>query len=175
MTSRSPETTDMADSVARRMLRSTTRLLVLTLMALVLAGCLGGPEIKPPTQVNGLLLADDTTNPDPEGRSSPVVVRLYQLEVPAKFASSDFFPLFDAENETLGESLVSRDELLVTPGGTAPFAFTVEPGAHFFGVVAAFRDIDNAQWRVVKPLPMDREQLDVRVFVKGKSVSLSIK
>src|SRR5207244_786913 len=81
------------------------------------------------------------------------VVRVYQLKDDAAFKDADFFALFDKEQATLAASLISRQELELSPGDQRKMDFPVSGEAKFLGVVAAFRDIRNAEWRVLKAAP----------------------
>jgi type VI secretion system protein VasD len=92
-------------------------------------------------------------NPDANGRPSPIVVRIYQLKTDAGFTAAEFFPLFDDDKKALGAELISRDEFVLGPGERRMIDVTVATETRFVGAVAAFRDIRNAQWRVLVPAP----------------------
>ena len=95
--------------------------------------------------------ASADTNPDATGRPSPVVVRVYQLKTDAAFSAADFFALFDDDKKVLGPELISRDELELSPSDRKTMEISVATETRFVGAVAAFRDIRNAQWRVLVP------------------------
>jgi type VI secretion system protein VasD len=98
-----------------------------------------------------MISAAPDTNPDPNGRPSPVVVRLYQLKGDAAFAGAEFFGLFDDEEQALGAELISRVEFVLAPAEERTVDVPVAAGARFVGALAAFRDIRNAQWRALVP------------------------
>jgi type VI secretion system protein VasD len=98
------------------------------------------PEAK--VKASMTIAASADTNPDANGRPSPIVVRVYQLKGDAAFTGAEFFPLFDEEQKVLGAEFITRDE--------------------FVGAVAAFRDIQNAQWRAVVPAPRSSMTVDVQ-------------
>jgi type VI secretion system protein VasD len=129
------------------------RLAGVALLAVVLAvgGCASGP--KKPAKVHLSVVANTDINPDAEDRPSPVVVRVYQLKDDAAFRDADFFALFDKEQATLAASLISRQEFELSPGDQRKMDFPVSGEAKFLAVVAAFRDIRNAEWRVLKAAP----------------------
>jgi type VI secretion system protein VasD len=120
-------------------------------LALTLSGCSSSPP--PPGVVELTLRAEAGINPDPTGRFSPVVVRVYQLVSPTNFAAADFFQLFDKEAATLGADLGDREEVALAPGETRVVTMTLKPGAQFVGLAAAFRDIDAASWRALREVP----------------------
>jgi type VI secretion system protein VasD len=109
-----------------------------------------------------MLSASADVNPDASARPSPIVVRIYQLKDEAAFAAAEFSPLFDDDQKVLGGSLISRREVLMTPGAKQTISdFAIALDAKFVGVVAAFRDIRNAQWRV--SVPAGRRDLTITV------------
>ena len=73
--------------------------------------------------------------------------RIYELKTDAAFGRADFFSLWDGESATLGADLVARDELQLRPGETRTLQRTLQPDTREIGVVAAFRDLERAQWR----------------------------
>jgi type VI secretion system protein VasD len=97
------------------------------------------------------LAASADTNPDATGRPSPVVVRVYQLRTDGAFAGADFFALFDDDQKVLGPELISRDEFVLAPTERRTMDVTLSGETRYVGAVAAFRDIRNAQWRVLVP------------------------
>jgi len=124
--------------------------ILLAWLGLVGVGCGGAPK---PTVTKATLVVASDANPDSKGRASPIVVRVYQLKEEGAFTSADFFALFDKEKETLGASIVAREEYNLRPGETRQLEMKIAPEARFVGAVAAFRDIRNAKWRVVSPAP----------------------
>ena len=131
---------------------------------LVLAGCT--PNIPKPVPIAGNLIAAAAVNPDITGRASPVAVKIYQLKSAGSFESGDFFALYAQPAATLGADLVSLTEITVRPGETKRFDQEIELQTRFVGVVAGFRNLENAQWRAVVPVPpkkLESQQLDVTV------------
>jgi type VI secretion system protein VasD len=100
------------------------------------------------------LSASADVNPNATGRPSPVVVRVYQLRTDTKFVSSDFEPLYADDERVLGQERISMNEFVLRPGESTPsIDVTVSGETRFVGVIAAFRDIRNAQWRGVVRAP----------------------
>src|SRR5262249_4377528 len=64
--------------------------------AVVVAGCARGPK---PTPIGVTLNADAGINPNDEGKSSPVVVRLYELKGLKAFNNASFFDIMDDETK----------------------------------------------------------------------------
>jgi len=122
-----------------------------TLLGLVLVSCSSAPP--KPTKAKMTVAAVAEINPDAGGRPSPVVIRVYQLKDDAAFSDADFFAIFDDEAATLGSALLMREEFVLTPGDRRQVELPVSREARFVGVVAAFRDIRNAQWRALAAAP----------------------
>jgi type VI secretion system protein VasD len=86
-------------------------------------------------------------NPDLRGRPSPVVFRFYELKSLATFPTAEFFTLAEKDKETLGAELVAREEFQLAPGQQQKFERKLDPETRYIGAVAAFRDLERAQWR----------------------------
>jgi type VI secretion system protein VasD len=143
------------------------------LAAATLAGCGGAPPPPPPTIAEISIAASADANPDAAGRGAPVAVRVYQLTSTAAFQQADFFELYQRDQEILGADLAGRDELLVTPGGMQQLRKELRPGVNYIGVIAAFRDIQNANWRATA-VPPQNQTTAVQVTVQGLSVNVSM-
>lgn len=131
------------------------RILIVVIALALLAGC-GSASPKPPnpTVVEVLIEASSGLNPDSKGRASPIVMRFFELKTHAAFNGADFFSVWDRERETFGAELVAREEFSLRPSETTTFKRTLQPETRYLGVVAAFRDLEHAQWRAdysVKP------------------------
>jgi type VI secretion system protein VasD len=135
--------------------RRTVVLLCTLVVASLLPACKSLP-LKRSTEAKAkvALAASPDVNPDASGKPSPVVVRVYQLKGDVAFSGADFFALFDDEMKVLGPELIGREEYLLTPTETRTVELVVPKTARFVGVVAAYRDIRNSQWRVVVPAPL---------------------
>ena len=51
----------------------------------------------------------------------------------------------------LGGDLPGQKEFNVKPGDKIAYDDTVSPETRYIGVVAGFRDIENATWRAIEP------------------------
>jgi len=120
----------------------------------ILVAACGSPPPPPPvtTPVQLTFVATAEINPDVAGHAVPVVLRYYQLGATGAFEAADYFQLHDKDAALLGQDLLDRQELPLTPGATRTVSFEAKPGTKAIGVVAAYRDIDNATWRVDAPI-----------------------
>ncbi|HAS8247655.1 TPA: type VI secretion system lipoprotein TssJ [Vibrio vulnificus] len=94
-------------------------------------------------------------NPDMNGRPSPVVVYVLELTSDTLFTSQDFFSLYENTAQTLGPDLVNKTELYLSPGQNTLYESTMKPSVEYIGIVVAYRDIENANWR--KVIKVDRK------------------
>jgi len=122
----------------------------------LLAACAKPPVIEPPpppVSVAVDVTASVDANPDPDGRASPVTVRLHQLSDDTAYGKADLLTLWNDEAATLGAASAGRYEILLAPGGSARADFKLDPATRSIGVAAAFRDYRGATWKTNAPLP----------------------
>ena len=139
------------------------------LMALVLlAGCSSMSPYSKVTKLNLTLTASDQLNPDLNGRPSPIVVRLFELKHPVTFENADFFSLYERAKESLAPDLVASEELELRPGETIELKLSVEEGSRYVGVLAAYRDLPETQWRhTVQITPLEITEVDLTLDQAG--------
>ena len=141
---------------------------ILTLMSVSVAVVLGSCKtvpLKPSSESKAkvALSAAANINPDASGKPSPVIVRVYQLKGDVAFSGADFFALFDDDMKVLGPDLIGREEYVLTPSEKRTVELAVQKTAKFVGVIAAFRDIRNSQWRVIVPAPLKKNNVALSV------------
>jgi len=145
-------------------LRHRTILAPVCVLVLVTMACASAPPAPPkPVKTRLTIAATADSNPDASGRPSPVVVRVYQLKADTAFSGAEFFALFDDEMKVLGPDLIGRSEYLLAPSEKRTMELDVSADAHFVGIIAAYRDIRNAQWRTIVPAPLKRDEVTVAV------------
>lgn len=113
--------------------------------AVAMAGC--ASKQPKPVETKAELTASADINPDSSGRPSPIVVRIYQLRGDTEFNNADFFALYEKDKETLGASLIGRDEKTLFPGQHLEIDLPLSGEARFVGAVAAYRDLGTSRWR----------------------------
>lgn len=149
----------------------------LSLALVLLTGCGGKPTVppvpqeKPPLQLRIKVTAAPDANRGPGGEPLSVVVRLYELKSQGIFANADFFSLYDREGEVLGGDLIARDEVTLAPGQFLPISRPLNPEATYLGVIAAFREIDQARWRDLMRMKPDMDNT-LLVEVGANAVSI---
>lgn len=118
----------------------------------VLGGCSALSPNSDLTKLDLSLDGSDKLNPDLNGRPSPIVIRLIELKHPVAFENADFFSLYQRPKEVLSPDLVIQEELELRPGEQRALKLFVQEGSRYVGVLAAYRDLPESNWRFVIPL-----------------------
>jgi type VI secretion system protein VasD len=119
---------------------------------LALSGCAALSPYSEMTKLDLTLNGSEQLNPDLNGRPSPIVLRLIELKHPVTFETADFFSLYQRPKEALAPDMVVLEELELRPGEQREMKLSVQPGSRYVGVLAAYRDLPESNWRVVIPL-----------------------
>jgi type VI secretion system protein VasD len=131
---------------------------LVALAAAYLAGCGGSPPPPPPPPpplppvLELTVTGSADQNPGTDGTPQPVAMHLYQLAATAKFTNADVFALIEHEQATLGADDLGSSEFVLKPSEKQDVKQDLKAGTKAIGVVAWFRDIDNAQWRASAPV-----------------------
>lgn len=134
---------------------AVARLTLAMVLVTLILGC-AGPREAPPTIAEVKFQAAPNLNPSITGEAAPLVVRIYELAAAGSFTDSDFFALFDEDRSVLGPDLLGRDELRLVPGAERRVNKTLQPGTRFLGIMAAYREIDQVNWRDVVSLKHEK-------------------
>ncbi len=134
-----------------------------------LASCKSDPKPPDPTRVVLNLSASADVN-----QSSPVVVRLFQLQSSDRFESAEFFKLFDDEVGALGPTLVARKELQLWPSQNQKFDEELRPATRVMGILAGFKDLSLGKWRLVVPITLNKTTVVEVVFDRSSVTSREV-
>ena len=127
----------------------------------------------PPTRVLWKIEAGANVNPDATGRSSPLLVRIYQLKTLTGFNRSDFFSLYQDDNKALAADLVQKEEFTLRPGDQRALDFEPKPETQALAAIAAFRSLDSARWRATVTLaPHSTNSIVVRLTTNQLDMSV---
>ncbi len=152
------------------MLKQVKYCLVLGVLICLVAGCASAPK---PAKVSLNLVASNSVNPDLEGRPSPVVVQVYRIRAADAFNNARFFELYDDAEQVLGQDLVGVTEIEMSPDSKRTLSVEgMTADTRYIGVLAAYRDIDEARWRAIVETPSG-EKLDFQVALDALSVAVT--
>nr|WP_295828186.1 type VI secretion system lipoprotein TssJ [uncultured Azospirillum sp.] len=152
-------------------IRKTTWSAAALAAALALAACSSAPKPPPPTTIRLTVVGAKALNPDPSGRPSPVMLRLYQLGPSDAFANADFFQVMDQDKATLGPTLLDRQELAVQPDNKQSVTIQPKPDVKTLAVAAGFRAYEEAGWRALQPVEPNKANNFV-LTAKGSTITL---
>lgn len=118
----------------------------------LLAGC-AATESKLAVPYVVELSAAKNVNSGGRHQPSPIKVTVYELKTTNAFELSDFFSLQKDARAALGDQLLNVNSVILTPGKTERITAHGNVDAKVLGIVAAYRDLDNSQWRMTVELP----------------------
>lgn len=128
---------------------------LLSLLILVLSSCTSvnrkvGAVLDLDTDLKMEFSIDELVNPDEQGKSSPVFVRLYELTDTKLFESADFIDLYERDKEILGKSFVARQELKpFVPGTVREERFVLDKETQYVGLFVEFFKYKDAKSTMV--------------------------
>lgn len=126
--------------------------IIVCIVAMSLIGGCASNKTKP-LSVKGTLTATSVLNPDITGKYRPVNIKVYYLKSDSAFSQASFTDLYQYTDKALGDSIVHIKSYLLLPGQSIKLTDEAPQGVKFVGVVAAFRHIEGAQWKDIKPVP----------------------
>lgn len=110
-------------------------------------------------------------NKNLDGEPSPTVIVLYQLVDIDLFNSADFFNLYQNPKTVLNNELIDQRQIIVTPNQPKTVTLQINNGTQYLGVLAAFNDITNSQWR--QTIKVERKKsIIVDIQLAGSQVSI---
>lgn len=126
------------------------------------------------TKLDITITAAADVNPDDKGRAAPILVRLYELKSEGTFESADYFSLQSNDKALIGSDLLVREEFIMKPGEVKTIRRKSHPDIEAIGVLAGYRDLPQADWRVVHKLDPAPERAWYRAVVPANKAKLQI-
>ena len=147
-----------------------TRIMLLFGLVAMLAAC-SGPKIRV------ALESGSSLNPDEDQSALPVVVRVYQLSSNKLFENASFNDIWKQDMKVLGESIISREEVVVSPASRREISFPKDQAARYLAVVAIYRKPDTERWKAIIPVSNGyigkRFSNSVRVRLSGNTITIN--
>lgn len=127
------------------------QVLIFSLLPFFLFGCtVVNLAVQPYDRIT--LIAEADVNPDIDDRPSPVHVKILHLSSRATFDNLGFEQIYYHADTLLRGELIVEESFLLQPNETIEQKLLVDKGTKFVAIVAAFRDIENAEWRTLMPI-----------------------
>ncbi len=171
MTTNQPTVTKLTDRIKNsRYTRFIASGIILTVGVAMLAGCASTPK---PESIGIQISATNDVNPDLQGRPSPVILHVIELNSEEQFNRLDYTSLTQPSGAALGQDLLGKTRLTLSPGDSQQLPLELNPQTTFIGLVAGFRDIDNAIWRTTIPVVQGKTK-GVTVTLAKQSITTSV-
>jgi type VI secretion system protein VasD len=146
------------------------KIFAIGLIFITISSCTAIKETVLPTHRAIMMIQSDKgLNPNEHGRPSPLSVYVYQLKEEEAFSNAEFFPLYEQGKETLGDDYLGLSKISVAPNIESKLTLKLKSGVNYLGIVAAYRDVDSVQWRLVLPVSSSwgREKVRLRFTRTG--------
>lgn len=124
--------------------------LLATTVFMLLSACGGGAPKREPLDMQVAATVD--VNPDMQGRPSPIILHILELSSTEQFNRLDYMGLTQPSGAALGADLLGKAQVVMQPGQSKPMPMELNPMTTAIGLVAGYRDIDNATWRKLVPV-----------------------
>ncbi len=134
-------------------------LVFVALVLVSIAGCAAAtptpraPEKCPAQGLTISILSSRSINRAPEGEPRPVVVRLYALKSDTRLSNASFEKVWKDDKATLGEDVVSVQEIEVYPGARIDMKLERAPAVNHVAAVALFANPTGKAWSASLDLP----------------------
>ncbi len=128
-------------------------------------------DMVPAVPVTMTVRASSDVNKNLTGDPSPIVVTVYQLKDQLAFNMSNFFTLYQQSKTALSNDLLDSQQIMLRPGQQQSINMALSPDARYIGVVAAYSDIQNSQWRALWPVNQKKLK-KILISVNATSVSI---
>ena len=134
--------------------RNVFQSLSIILLTMAMLGLLTSCASKPPKRedLDMQINATADVNPDMQGRPSPVILHILELNSTEQFNRLDYMSLTQPSGAAMGTEMLGKNQVIMQPGETKTLPMELNPLTTAIGLVAGFRDIDNAAWRKVIPI-----------------------
>lgn len=132
-----------------------------------------GAALSLDTDLKLEIIADKYINPDEQEQSSPVFIRLYELTSAKQFERADFIDLYERDEETLGDTFVSKQELKrIVPSTSRTERFVLSKDTRYIALFAEFYRYKDARTKVIFPVTASNVvRNSILIKVKGNSLS----
>lgn len=123
-----------------------------------------------PAPMHLIFSASPNINLNIDNQPSPLCITVFQLQNSQLFLTASYENLTSKPTEALKDSLIDKFQYEIRPGQEQHFDQTLLPDAHFLGVIAGYRTIPDAKWRVVVPVKENSKKYCYQVFAQSQRV-----
>ncbi|EOC0000494.1 type VI secretion system lipoprotein TssJ [Cronobacter turicensis] len=112
----------------------------------MISACRSAPPDDNENKVALTLVAGANMNPNVRGVASPLKVFVYALTHDEAFLDAGYLTITGSPDPELKKEMHPLWEGILRPGETKHITVAVDNTTHALGIVAAYRDIQKAQW-----------------------------
>ncbi|HKJ94418.1 MAG TPA: type VI secretion system lipoprotein TssJ [Gammaproteobacteria bacterium] len=128
--------------------------LIVVVATTVLASCSANRLLLTPYDDLTVRAATDV-NPDVAGQPSPIGVRVYELSGRSTFDNLDFQDAYSNGAAQLSDQLLASAKYVLQPGEVRSERLELAEAARYVAIVAAYRDVEDAHWKLVYRIDPD--------------------
>jgi type VI secretion system protein VasD len=141
-----------------------------TLIFLIMTGC---SSVNDTIAVQANIQASASLNPDVNRRPSPILISIYQLKNTLAFSSASFFELQNNALETLGGTLLEKENIEIRPKQIKQIELNISGRTRYLGIVAAYRDTQHAKWRSTVAIPFNARKIKLDVQLHSQQLNVN--
>jgi len=150
-------TIEMENYTHMKTVTNTIRYTLAGLFTALVLGCSSTPsepQAPQPMKVSGTMSATTILNPDLKGGYRPLNVKVFYLKSNAAFSKASFTDIYKHTDQVLGPDILHITSHQLLPGQSLRLSESVQPGLKYIGVVGAFRNLEGANWKDIKAIPL---------------------
>ena len=103
--------------------------LLMVASSILLSACAGAPPPPEPTTLDMQISASVDVNPDMQGRPSPIILHIIELNSTEQFNRLDYMSLTQPTGAALGPELLGKNQLVLQPGNSQALPMELNPQA----------------------------------------------
>lgn len=145
--------------------------LIKIIIILSTLNCLGCSLLHPKTTLQSKITASDRLNPDINNRASPILLGIYELKSSIPFKGLDYYQISNASHKKLASSVIDFNELEIRPSENKYYKQLLNPNTRYLGLIAAYRNIENAQWKQIIEIPHTGSKLKLKIYLNSQQLS----
>ena len=105
-------------------------------------------------------------NPDIRGNPSPLLLTLLALRSSVGFNQASYRQLQNNSVSALNNNLIDKQSIELRPGETQKMTQSITSDTRYIGLIAAYRNIDQARWRALVPISHQEKNTSILVFLE---------
>lgn len=142
------------------------------LIIFLILGIQGCATSENAPQIKTTYFANAQVNPNIMNKPAPLVVTMYQLKTDSIIKNTDFISLYTDPKAALESSIISREQIEIKPNQQIETTQDLDPDTRYLAIIAAYRDIDNAQWRKLIKVKNNAKSLKLQITFGKKEIDI---